>query len=293
MAVLSTAPLGITQGEVAQNINLNTHEGIDRRWRNKIRYLVCLECSRNEILLRPTIRTIETASSMKTAHLLPCTLAALAGFATAATIITPSGATSTTALSGRTMTEAINGSLLTSTDPDVLNWTHSLMTGTSGYWLSASGAATSGTEVITLGFASPITVNKIYVWNYHRENPTWDDRALGSFIMSLSTDNGATYPTSIMDFQLSDIRNTSLTAVPTEAFSFATQTGVTHIKLTNLKNLHQVYGTGAPDADSNYIGVGEIRFDSAAIPEPSTAVLSGLVLSLGLLRRRRRGNVEC
>jgi hypothetical protein len=69
--------------------------------------------------------------------------------------------------------------------------------------------------------------------------------------------------------------------------SFATQTGVTHIKLTNLKNLHQVYGTGAPDADSNYIGVGEIRFDAEAIPEPATGVLAALALSLGILRRRR------
>jgi hypothetical protein len=226
---------------------------------------------------------------MKTAHLTALVLAGLAGFANAETIITPSSATSTTQIgTTRSMTEAINGSLLTATDPNVLNWTHGLTgAGNSGYWLSASGAATSGTEVITLGFASPVTVDKIYVWNYHRENPTWDDRALGSFIMSLSTDNGATYPTTIMNFQLSDIRNTSLTAVPTEAFSFATQTGVTHIKLTNLKNLHQVYGTGAPDADSNYIGVGEIRFGYTAIPEPTTA-LAGLLLGAGLLRRRRK-----
>jgi hypothetical protein len=224
---------------------------------------------------------------MKNSQLTALVLTSLAGFANAATVITPSGATSTTALSGRTMTAAIDGSLLTSTDPDVLNWTHGTTGGSSGYWLSANGAATSGTEEITLTFAGPVTVAQVYVWNYHRNNSAWDDRALGAFDMAFSTDNGATYPTTITGFQLPDIRSTSLTAISTEALSFATQTGVTHIKLINLQNLHQVYGAGAPDTDSNYIGVGEIRFDAAAIPEPSVAVLSGLVLSLGLLRRRR------
>ncbi len=222
---------------------------------------------------------------MKVTSLCAILATAFAGLTHAATIITPSSASSTTSLSSRSMTEAVNGSDLTATAPDVLNWTHDLTDGTSRYWLSAQNAATGGTEQITLTFASPVTVAQIYVWNYKRNSTSWDDRALGSFDMQFSTDNGSTYPTTITGFQLADTRTGTITSISTQSLGFATQTGVTHIKLTNLQNLHQVYGTGDPDADSNHIGVAEIRF--SAIPEPSSALLVASALLVGLLRRRR------
>ncbi|MCH7227031.1 hypothetical protein [Haloferula sp. A504] len=224
---------------------------------------------------------------MKTKNLFVFVFTGLAGLANAATIVTPTSASSTTGLSGRTMTEAINGSLLTSTDPNVLNWTHGAADASSGdYWLSGNGAATSGTEEITFTFSSPVTVGTIYIWNYHRDNTNWDDRALGSFDMEFTFDGGGT--NTITGFQLSDIRTATLGEfIPTEALGFAAQNNVTSIKLTNLQNLHQVYGSGAPDSDSDYLGVGEIRFDTATIPEPATGVFAAFALSLGLLRRRR------
>ena len=57
--------------------------------------------------------------------------------------------------------------------------------------------------------------------------------------------------------------------------NFATQTGVTHIQLTNLTTF----------GSTNYIGISELRF--GAIPEPSSAALLGLG-ALGLVFRRKR-----
>jgi len=177
----------------------------------------------------------------------------LAGTAKAA-VITPTGASSTTTVGGsRTIAYTIDGSDLSlgGLSGDIPNETHAVNSDSAGYWLSGSGAP-SGTEVLT--FAIPTSdVNSIYHWRYSRSGAT--GRALKTFDISFSTDDGASFPTTITAAALGTFALPSVAALPAETKTFALQTGVTHIRLSNLQNW----------GDGSYFGLSEIRFGTPEV----------------------------
>jgi len=193
--------------------------------------------------------------------------------AQAVVIITPTGAISSTTIGGsRTITQAIDGSGLSSNPGSILDQTHAVNSGTDGYYLSASGDTTPW-FVFTL--AEPSTVDAVHIWTYARSGE--NTRAIKDFDISFSTDGGINYgPTISLTGWLA---RPNLDPIPVQSQSFATQLNVTHIRIDVTAN----HGNGS------FTGLSEIRF--SAIPEPTTA-LAGLLLGLGLLRRRRAAPVS-
>jgi len=121
--------------------------------------------------------------------------------------------------------------------------------------LSASGAP-SGGEV--LEFTIPTSdIAAIHQWVHTRNGET--DRGLKTFDISFSTDNGATFPTTITAATLGDfIGPPPVADLLPQTKTFALQTGVTDIRLSNLVNF----------GDPNYIGLSEIRF-GGPLPPPT------------------------
>ncbi len=166
-------------------------------------------------------------------------------------IITPAGATSSTPnLSNRPIGEAINSSHLSGggTSGDILSETHLLNTGNGpGYYLS-NGAA----PVLTFDLGGAHDVDAVHFWNYNR--PTFNARSIQSFDLSFSTDgvnfgnaislSGWTQPTGAEP------------SIAVTSRTFATQTGVTHVRLESIANF----------GDPNYTGLSEIRFAGGSAP---------------------------
>jgi hypothetical protein len=208
--------------------------------------------------------------------------ALLAGHAQAA-IITPSAATSTSTIGGsRTIVEVINGSDLSAggASGDILSETHDPLSDKAGYWLSANGAGNAPiTEILTFDLGGTFNVDAVHLWNYDRggDNPT---RAIKTFDISFSTNNGVSYDTTVTGATLGDFvgannpRVNGEIAVQTK--TFAVQSDVTNIKIDNIV----IQGPNA------YIGFAEIRFGATEIPEPAS-LASGL-LGLTLIAGRRR-----
>ena len=203
-------------------------------------------------------------------------LAALAGVAIFAApanaqIITPTGATTSTALLGGSYGpgNTIDGSGLSGggASGDILSETHADEATNSGTtYLSASGVVPE----LTFDLGGTFTVDSVHIWNYRHDNGVvhW---GVSTIDISFSTDGGSNYGSLIDDL------GTFVTASNPESVqsvSFTAVSGVTHIKLTDVQDL------GGP-----YTGFGEIRFGEA-IPEPSSLALLGLG-GLALLRRRR------
>ncbi len=189
-------------------------------------------------------------------------------------IITPTVASATSSINTtRDMDGTIDGAGLSGggTSGDILSETHASTGGTGPtYWLGT----TSVTQVLDFTLAAATDVEAVHIWNYERgSEDNWDKRALASFDIAFSTNNGATYSTPI---SITGIQgNTALTApIPVQTFTFAKQTGVTDIQLTNLVN----------HGDSSWYGLAEIRFDT--VPEPASLALLGLG-GLAMIRRRR------
>jgi hypothetical protein len=224
---------------------------------------------------------MKTTRNMLTAVMMMAAIGLAAGAARAATIVTPTGASSSTTIgSPRIIDATIDGSDLSSggLSGDILSETHAPNNDKAGYWLSASGAP-SGGEV--LEFTIPKSdIDAIHHWVYTRNGET--DRGLKTFDISFSTDNGATFPTTITAATLGDFSGPPpVAALLPQSKTFALQSGVTDIRLSNLVNF----------GDSSYIGLSEIRFGGpeGEVPEPATLVLASLgVLGLGGYARRRR-----
>jgi hypothetical protein len=139
--------------------------------------------------------------------------------------------------------------------------------GTAGHWLSASSAVDddanfrSTTEELVYTLPEPSEVDRIHLWPYIRSER---NRGLKTCDISFSTDNGSTWPTTISAATLGDfqIGPSGGTALP-ETKTFAAQTGVTDIRLTNLTTF----------GSTSFIGISELRFGI----EPNQAELSALV----------------
>ena len=194
------------------------------------------------------------------------------------TIITPVSATSTTQHDAdRAIGKTIDGSGLFN-DSDKTAFTDTLTStnitsvvagaattffGTNTYWLSGStamgGSTVSATETLTFNLGDAYDLKNIYLWNYNRDAPT-NNRALKTFHIAFSTDNGATYstPVSAASLGIGDFTLHPPTAgfgaaayVPVDIREFtSTHSGVTHVQLTNL----ETYGS------TGFIGFLEIRF---------------------------------
>ena len=218
-------------------------------------------------------------------------LAALASLAltastTAALVITPAGADSTTTIGGsRTIGATIDGALLSSggTSSNILTETVG-NAGSAAHWLSAStamgGSTTSTTEVLTFTLSEASDVDTIHLWSYNRAERT---RGVKTFDISFSTDSigtaigSLTFPTTITGATLGDFTMGSTgTDTSVQTKTFANQTGVTHIRFTNLTTF----------GSTSYVAISELRFGSA-VPEPTTTALLGLG-GLALILRRRK-----
>jgi len=167
-----------------------------------------------------------------------------------ANIITPVSATSNATLGPAwTIDKAIDGSFLSGggASGDILSETHAPDAQTGSHYLSANGVVPE----LTFDLGGTFTVDSVHIWNYRHQNGTVNWGA-SSMDISFSTDGGTTYGSLIDDVGL----GTFVTAGNPESVqsvSFTAVSGVTHIKLTDVKHL------GGP-----YTGFGEIRFGAGA-----------------------------
>ena len=98
-----------------------------------------------------------------------------------------------------------------------------------------------------LEFALPVAtdVSAVLIWQY--SNQGFTDRGIRSFEISFSTDEGASYSPSI---SIRGLANLDWDATCTaQAKSFSLQSGVTHIRLDNIKSF-----------GAKFVGLAEIRF---------------------------------
>ena len=201
--------------------------------------------------------------------------------APASLIITPVDATSTTTIGsgGRLIGTTLDGSGLSSggTSGDILTETHSPNNAnTATYWLSGNkSGAGHADEVLIFELGGSFDVDTLHLWNYTRNGEV--DRAITNFEISFSTNGGSTFDTTLASGTFADFPPVTVVDQPAHTRTFTPQSGVTHIRFSNLTN----YG------DNSYIGLSEVRFGSM-IPEPGSLVLFGSGAML-ILRLRRRG----
>ena len=207
-------------------------------------------------------------------------LAALAGLAltasTSSAAVTfaniDTAVASSSVAAGRNLTQTINSTGLSGggTSGDILSEMHLNNDNNDDiYWLSAHTGGNVAGEVLTFTLQSASVVDAVHMWGYDRSGDT--RRSIQNFDLSFSTNGGGTYANTIA----LTLAVPSADPIPVQTLNFAQQTGVTHIRITNMTN----YG------DSNYVGLSEIRF--SAVPEPTTTALLGLG-GLALILRRRK-----
>ena len=198
---------------------------------------------------------------------------ALTASATAAvTFANIDTAVASTFTGGRDLGHTIDSTGLSGggTSGDILTETHSNNDSNSDlYWLSGDTGGNVAGEVLTFTLQSASVVDAVHMWGYDRIGST--SRSIQNFDLSFSFNGGGTYDTTISLV----LPVPSADPIPVQTLAFAQQTGVTHLRITNMTN----YG------DSNYVGLSEIRF--SAVPEPTTTALLGLG-GLALILRRRK-----
>jgi hypothetical protein len=213
---------------------------------------------------------------LKSSHLGALALITFSITSHAAILITPTGASSTTEIGAtRNIGETIDNTGLSGTGISVTE-THSVNSGNSGsYWLSASGG--NAAEVLTFDLGAAYNVDTIHQWLYTRTGE--EDRGIQTFDIAFSTDNGVSYTAAVSAASLgmSNFTEATIEPLPAQTRTFTEQTGVTHIRFSNITNF----------GDPNFIGLSEIKFEGTLVPEPSSTALLGLG-ALGLIIRRRR-----
>ena len=208
-------------------------------------------------------------------------IAAFAGLALSAnaavTVITPTGVVETVSeFAG--IENTINGIGLSGggTSGDILSETHTPSGGGDHVLFGGGPDYTTASATFTVPVS---TVNQVHLWLYR--GSSWG--TFTAFDLEFSTDAIGT------DVGLLTFGNTQsiafdgaaadLSVVQTR--TFAEQTGVTHIRLSNATG---VLITGSTNSHG---GFNEIRFGSDPVPEPTTTALLGLG-GLALILRRRK-----
>jgi len=190
--------------------------------------------------------------------------------------VTASGAQSGNS-SGSNFTHTADGSGLsaTLTDANLATVTHVEGFSASTQYL---GQSTTGTfdATLTYTFASALgKLNTIAVWNYSQSNQP--NRWADSVDVSVDTGSGMT---SIGNFKLSDPTTNGFTADLID-LSGENLVGVTAVSLKINQGKFDSNGT------EHTSGLSEVAFQTAAVPEPSSAALLGLGGLTLLLRRRK------
>lgn len=130
---------------------------------------------------------------------------------------------------------------------DILSETHAA--GGGGNFALFPGGPDFTGETVTFTLPAASTVDRVHLW---LDNSVWGD--ITGFDLEFSTDGGTTFPTTVTGITFDGAAG-DLTVVQTR--TFAEQTGVTHIKLSN------VIVTGT-DSATAYAGFNEIRFGGTA-----------------------------
>ena len=177
-------------------------------------------------------------------------------------IITPTSATANqNGAPDSNFIEHIDGSGLSGVG-DILDQTHATATG--GNWAYFSGGPDFTGDTATYALPAASTVNQVHVWPFWlATNINWQ---IVSLDIEFSTDGGVTFPTTISGVTLDDIQATGPAgAIEVQTRDFATQTGVTHIRFSNIGN------NGGANA-----GLMEVRFgfqrgagDAAQFDQPA------------------------
>ncbi len=181
-----------------------------------------------------------------------------------AVVITPVGATATDDIGSndRGIEHSIDGSGLSGGGDPILDQTHAgLSNFSANYWLGHLNPVDEFTnpvdQVLTFDLGGATTVGAVHVWQYERNN-VWDNRSFKSFDISFSTDNGATFPTTITGLSglLGSDTDPITAPVPVQTLTFAEQSGVSDIMISNIQNF----------GDPTWLGLAEIRFDTEGEP---------------------------
>jgi len=185
-----------------------------------------------------------------------------AGVSQAQDIITPTSATANqNGYPDNDFAEIVNGVGLSGggTSGDILSETHATATG--GNWAAFQGSPFTG-DTATFALPAASTVDRVHAW------PFWLGTAynwqITSFDIEFSTDGGGTFPTTISGITLDDIQATGPAgAIAVQTRAFTAQTGVTHIRFSNIGN----NGGG-------FAGIMEVRFGGpgAAPATPGTLI---------------------
>ena len=214
------------------------------------------------------------------AVLVACTMLAVTSGA-GADIIVPTGVTVTQAPwgGGYQADNAIDGSGLSAvpTDANVATVTHIA---------SGSGAATTmwagnpaQPQSITFDLGAEFNLNGTWIWNYNQSG-TQPLRGMDSFDIYVGGSGEPSAPTENQTGNsISLYPDTQTTAQPPENVPF-TASNVQYVRFL----IDNQTETGLQG-----IGLSEVRFSGAPIPEPSTLILAALGL-LGLMGFRRRRN---
>lgn len=142
----------------------------------------------------------------------------------------------------RVIEKTIDSSGLTAVG-DVSTWTHD--NGEYTYWM----ATVASNAVLTYSLPGVADVDGVYLWQNLAFN-----RALNTFDISFSTDNGVSFANTVSGLSL-------VVTNITQTCSFPRKSGVTHIRLSNLTS------------SDTYVNLGEIRFRRAGPPAGTVIIV--------------------
>jgi len=222
--------------------------------------------------------------SMKTTM----SLAAIAGLALAtstqaATIVgvTIEDVSSEIATFARTADNTINGSAF---EPNGTG-THGASTANgNGMWLSQGNFVSGGAPFdplpahITYDLEDNYDLSSFTVWNYNENNAT--GRGANGVTVSVASSEGGSFTA------LAGI-TTFAQAPGNDTTNFGETFDLTSLVAAGNVRLLRIDITSNHSGDFDFAGLSEIRFDGAAVPEPSTTALLGLG-GLALILRRRK-----